>query len=76
MNNHHDLRKAEDNPDVLSTLEDYQNAPDGTIAIDQSQPPSRYEKRCGKWRWGIYDVSNVSMALRGSLDVIHWGEEK
>lgn len=45
MNNQHDLRGGQKHPDVLSTLADYQNAPDGTVVIHQSMLPSQFAKR-------------------------------
>lgn len=76
MHKQHDANKQQ-HPDVLSTLEEYQNAPDGTVVIHRSYLPSRFQKRNGRWYWDKRDsADNVSMALRGSVDVLCWGEEK
>ena len=68
------LAEAEQ-PETLSTLEDYQNAPEGTIIAHPGDMP--WIKEDGHWRSPLFRQSSESLALtvvRNDRPVLRWGE--
>lgn len=64
----------QDHPAVLSTVEDYENAPDGTIVFHSCGYP--WTKEDGLWRSLIFRESSAALgtALIHARTVARWGE--
>ena len=76
---HYELREVTDedeHPEVLTTVEDYAGAPEGTVVVDETYP-DRVSVKQDNGAWGAhfeYDsIANATMAERGSATVMRWG---
>lgn len=67
------MREKKEHPAVLETVEDYQNAPDGTIIAQPTGYP--WVKDDGLWRSPIFWDSSESLALGWiqPFNVLRWG---
>lgn len=65
-----------DHPEVLETLEDYVNAPEGTIVAWPNDYP--WTKANGMWRSPFGWESSETLALHGESrrNVLRWGKDK
>ena len=64
-----------DHPAVLETVEDYKNAPEGTIIAHPAEHPWVKDERL--WRSPMFYKSSQSLALSSNTagTVLRWGEE-
>lgn len=69
----YELREVSDHPATLSTLEDYENAPEGTCFIGHDGYPSI--KESNKWHNPHYfnKPSRMMPDECGKVDVLRWG---
>ena len=62
-----------EHPAVLSTVEDYKNAPDGTIVAGDSEIP--VVKNQHTWYAHGFKATSETMARLKDLPVVRWGEK-
>lgn len=78
----YELREVTDEDEhlkVLSTEEDYANAPEGTVVADATFPDRVSIKRnINDWSSYVehHCTSNAEMAQRGSATVMRWGRDR
>lgn len=67
------MNKTPEQPKVLETVEDYENAPEGTIIARSTGHP--WVKENGLWRGPYFWDSSESLALgwRQPFNVLRWG---
>ena len=63
-----------EHPKTLHTVEDFENAPSGTIVTRVSQLP--VTKFCGEWRSLFSNDTPTRMADLGPWEVLRWGWTK
>lgn len=78
----YELREKPDHPEVLETVEDYENAPEGTIVVTPGEDSVAVQK-LDDGKWGIIgfkklvDAEDCSRASadHGATTVLRWGGE-
>lgn len=60
-------------PELLGTVYDCENAPEGTVV----ESPTRFQwvKRDGSWFSETFMLTSKEMAYRGRCRVLSWGEK-
>lgn len=71
----YELREKPDHPEVLTTVEDYQNAPYGTI-VAGTEPAAVFVKSIGSWHAAGHTALVECVDLEGTrCTVVRWGGE-